>query len=259
MTHGNRQPKTLMPSGKNTSSNVRGVRSRNQLPVRFGGPVSPLRSGLVFPQNLPLRAWEKIGQELRGISDSSSWWLADWLIYGESAYNGRYREAIERTGLDYQTLRNYAWVARRFDISRRWDNLSFAHHAEVASLEFPEQDYWLRKAEEMSWSRNQLRKQVRDSLAERRIGNRPEQITQEQGSSAKAVSIASHAGNEDPDVDSSSAATEVAAQILLPPEKLQFYEETAISNGLSLTDWVAHALEYAADHFSAKLAPDTSR
>ncbi|MEI5097739.1 LmbU family transcriptional regulator [Streptomyces sp. PmtG] len=89
------------------------------------------------------------------------------MIYGESSYSSHYREAIERTGLDYKTLRNYAWVARRFEHHRRREVLSFAHHAEVARLPTPEQDYWLRKAEQRSWSRNELRRQVRTSLAER--------------------------------------------------------------------------------------------
>jgi hypothetical protein len=41
---------------------------------------------------------------------------------------------IVATGLDYQTLRNYAAVARRFELSRRRDNLSFHHHAELCAL-----------------------------------------------------------------------------------------------------------------------------
>jgi hypothetical protein len=36
-------------------------------------------------------------------------------------------------------------------MSRRRDTLSFGHHAEVATLSEPEQDYWLRKAEEHRW------------------------------------------------------------------------------------------------------------
>lgn len=92
---------------------------------------------------------------------SSAWCLGDWLVYGQQIYGGRYREAVEQTGLDYQTLRNYAWVARRFGLSRRRDSLSFGHHAEVASLPEPEQDFWLRKAAEFGWSTSQLRREVR--------------------------------------------------------------------------------------------------
>ena len=63
---------------------------------------------------------------------SSAWCLGDRLVYGEDACSGPYRNAIEQTSLDYQTLRNSAWVARRFSLSRRRDTLSLAHHAEEA-------------------------------------------------------------------------------------------------------------------------------
>ncbi len=99
--------------------------------------------------------------------DTSTWWLADWLVFGQEHYPGRYDDAIRKTSLDYQTLRNYAWVARRFSLPRRWDTLSFAHHAEVTALPAPEQDYWLRQAERYQWSRNRLRRELRASLRDR--------------------------------------------------------------------------------------------
>jgi hypothetical protein len=126
------------------------------------------RSGLLFSNNPSLDAWEAIGRQLLSISDSATWWIADWLAFGEEKFKDRYLEAIKKTSLSYQTLRNYVWVARRFELSRRRDCLSFGHHAEVAALNSPEQDYWLRKAEEHRWSRNQLRGEVRSSLRERR-------------------------------------------------------------------------------------------
>jgi hypothetical protein len=70
-------------------------------------------------------------------------------------------QAIENTSLDYQTLRNYAWIANKVAISRRRNSLSFGHHAEVAALTETEQDEWLTRAERFSWSRNQLRRRIR--------------------------------------------------------------------------------------------------
>ena len=58
------------------------------------------------------------------------------------------------TGLDYQTLREYGVVARRFEWSRRRDNLSFQHHAEVCALTGAEQDRWLDLAAPNRWSRS---------------------------------------------------------------------------------------------------------
>jgi hypothetical protein len=80
--------------------------------------------------------------------------------------NGRrHRDAIQQTSLDHQTLRNNAWVARQVPLSRRRDSLSFGHHTEMAALAQAEQDFWLRKAEELSWPVRQLRQQVRAASA----------------------------------------------------------------------------------------------
>ncbi len=152
---------------KATAADDGGGPGRHDVLLPLAGTQAKVhRTGLLFPRNLPERSWEQIGTNLRELVNSSAWWLADWLIYGEATYGWRrYKEAIERTGLDYQTLRNYAWVARRFEHDRRRDGLSFAHHAEVARLAPPEQDYWLRKAEQQKWSRNELRRAVRAGLA----------------------------------------------------------------------------------------------
>ncbi len=94
------------------------------------------------------------------MSRASAWWLGDWIVYGERSYGERYKTALELTSLDYQTLRNYAWIARSFPLSRRRDKLSFQHHAEVASLTEAEQDLWLQRAERLQWSRAELRRNL---------------------------------------------------------------------------------------------------
>jgi hypothetical protein len=67
---------------------------------------------------------------------------ANWLAFGQDKYGRRYREAIAVTGPDYETLRNYAVVARRFPSYRRRYNLTFQHHAAVCPLPDAEQDLW---------------------------------------------------------------------------------------------------------------------
>jgi hypothetical protein len=114
-----------------------------------------LRDGIAFEE------WLSVGGQIARISNASSWWLGDWVIYGERAYGERYRSALDVTQLDYQTLRNYAWVARRFGASRRRERLSFQHHAEVAALPEADQDLWLDRTERARWSRNELRRRLR--------------------------------------------------------------------------------------------------
>ncbi|MFE1171172.1 LmbU family transcriptional regulator [Streptomyces sp. NPDC058773] len=119
------------------------------------------RVALSMPSGMTIEEWRNLGRQIHVISDSSAWWLGDWLIFGQSQYPNRYKQAIAETALDYQTLRNYAWVARRFTPDRRRAKLSFQHHAEVTSLPEAEQDNWLGQAELHGWSRNELRRRIR--------------------------------------------------------------------------------------------------
>jgi hypothetical protein len=223
---------------------TRGEPAQRDVVLSFVGDEATVqKSGMSFPQNLSERAWERIGSNLRELTNSSAWWLADWLIFGEATYGWRrYREAIERTGLDYQTLRNYAWVARRFEHHRRRDTLSFAHHAEVTRLSPPEQDYWLRNAEQRKWSRNELRRAVRASLAEQ--------------SAAADISLSS--GEEKP--EAAGPAEPVGADerrrnvttltIELSACQLDSYAKVAAAHGLPVDKWVTQVLD-AADRRTA--------
>jgi len=130
-------------------------------------PVILPQTGLLLDRQMPYERWVDIGRQLASAVSSSAWCLGDWLVYGETRFTGRYRSVIERTSLEYKTLRNYAWVARKIPLARRHECLSFGHHTEVAGLPGPEQDFWLRKAASLGWSRNELRRQVHASLAER--------------------------------------------------------------------------------------------
>jgi hypothetical protein len=117
--------------------------------------------GLHIPTGLSFEDWAKAGRQLSGIVDSSAWWLGDWLVFGKDHYSDCYQLAIQGAGLRYQTLRNYAWVARRFDLSRRRAKLTFQHHAEVASLPVDAQELLLDQAERGMWTTKQLRNAIR--------------------------------------------------------------------------------------------------
>jgi hypothetical protein len=202
------------------------------------GHVAVPRIGLVFPPRLPFAAWLAVGAQLAAVAASSAWCLGDWLIYGQAAYAGRYQDAIERSGLEYQTLRNYAWVAGRFELSRRRDTLSFGHHAEVAALPEAEQDYWLRKAEEFCWSTTRLRREVRASLAERQQG--PQGLHLEPGGRL-------------------GAGRRHTVRVTLTSAQLALCEQAARSQGMTLRPWAARVLEQAAQHARHGAAARASR
>jgi predicted HicB family RNase H-like nuclease len=184
-------------------------------------PIVVPGRGLQFPRQLPFQRWVSIGRQLSEVCTSTAWCLGDWLIYGEVSYHSRYREAIEQTSLDYQTLRNYAWVAKRFPFSRRRGALSFGHHAEVTALPEAEQDFWLRKAEELAWSVKQLRHEVRASLKERSVRGGGQM---QPGSGNSTVRLSIHVSSG----------------------QLEHCRAAAQRAGLSVDEWVVLALEQAA-------------
>jgi hypothetical protein len=200
------------------------------------------RTGLQFSGRVPFDVWLDIGRQLSAVVASSAWCLGDWLAYGQHAYGNRYRDAVEQTGLDYQTLRNYAWVARRFELSRRRDTLSFRHHAEVASLPAPEQDFWLRKAEQFAWSASQLRREVRTSLHER----------SQSGTSIDSADLEGPgpASPDQPSPDQFSpdqpSPDRHVIEIPLTREQSQMCELAASRAGLPLSAWAAQMLDHAA-------------
>ncbi|MET8567938.1 LmbU family transcriptional regulator [Streptomyces sp. NPDC004783] len=180
-----------------------------------GGPdvgVDAERTSLRLPRDLTIAEWQRLGERIAGLSDSSAWWIGDWLVFGQERFPDRYKRAMADTSLDYQTLRNYAWVARRFVPSRRRDALTFQHHMEVAALPETEQDHWLDFAARLRWSRNELRKQVR----------------------------ASREGAEEPD------EAEVRLSVRIAQDRLERWEAAARKSSTSLTEWMGAVLDGAA-------------
>lgn len=166
----------------------------------------------MLPSDLPVMAWRHIGEQIALLTNSSAWWLGDWIVFGQDRYPDSYRRLIDSTSLDYQTLRNYAWVARRFPLSRRRDKLSFQHHAEVAPLPEVEQDRLLDLAAHERWSRNRLRSAVRAARS----------------------------------LPAKSATQPTAIQLTAVPDQHRRWQEAAQRAGLDLLAWIASTLDDAA-------------
>ncbi|MFG2485151.1 LmbU family transcriptional regulator [Streptomyces virginiae] len=179
--------------------------------------VLTTKVGLQMPAGMSFEDWEKAGRQLSGIVDSSSWWLGDWLVYGKDHYTDRYQRGIRAAGLQYQTLRNYAWVSRRFDFGRRRGALSFQHHAELASLRRDEQESWLDRAERRKWTTKQLRSALR--AAREGDGEGEAQVR---------------------------APAESTRRLEVPGSRLQWWHEAAEREGVDFERWVLVALDSAA-------------
>lgn len=180
--------------------------------LSLSGAGATRRTTLTLPSGMSLNSWKRVGKQIYVLSDASCWWLGDWLIYGQEHFPDRYKRAMEETSLDYQTLRNYAWIARKFQPHRRREKLSFQHHAEVAVFAEPEQELWLTRAERLCWSRNELRRRIR-------------------------------AGTE----SGAKAAIEVAqVKMSITPAQRDHWTKAAESASQELSEWMTATLDYAA-------------
>jgi hypothetical protein len=124
------------------------------------GAITAVSLDLSDP-DLPFETYEALGAYLGRMNRSCSWWIGDWLIFGEGAYGERYAQAVTATGLAPSTLQNRVYVCRHVPKSRRRARLPFGVHAEVASLEPSEQTKWLKKAEQGDWTREVLREHMK--------------------------------------------------------------------------------------------------
>jgi hypothetical protein len=96
-------------------------------------------TGLTLPEGWSFERWQRKGFQIGKERSATKWKIGDWWIYGER-YDGRRYTAPDLFGMHYHTCENYAVVARAFGGSRRREAMSFAHHAEVASLPPDEAD-----------------------------------------------------------------------------------------------------------------------
>src|SRR5262245_17402322 len=93
------------------------------------------RTGLTFKRELTFEEWDELGVALKEIEGAVQWWIGDCLNYGERTYGETFRQAKALTGYEVQTLKNYAWIASKFESSLRKDDLKFSHYSYAAPLE----------------------------------------------------------------------------------------------------------------------------
>jgi hypothetical protein len=126
--------------------------------LRKAGVVETTGTALVLTDpELSYERYESLGKALGLINRACSWWIGDWLIFGEGTFREKFAQAASATGLAEQTLVNRMYVCRNVPPSRRVQGVSFSVHAEVAPLSPREQTKWLRIASERGLSRAELR------------------------------------------------------------------------------------------------------
>lgn len=107
--------------------------------IAVNGKFAITAVGLRVLTNPSFEDWCEFGRGLQKLECATQWTVGDWLNYGERRWGEKYAQAIEETSLNHGTLRNYAWVASRINLSCRHDKLSFEHHYQVASDDYTDE------------------------------------------------------------------------------------------------------------------------
>lgn len=118
-------------------------------------------TGIRFNEELSFEEWDTLGEKLAPVGKSIGFIIGDWINYGENHWGELYEESLNRTGLAYQTLANYSYVARKVEFSLRKENLDLHHHLVVAKLKTSdEKQFWLDMAEKHKLGIRRLRKSI---------------------------------------------------------------------------------------------------
>src|SRR5690349_21279091 len=87
------------------------------------------------PATMTFEEWQAMGRTLYQIGVSHIWWMGDWLNLGERRFGEMYSQALDLTGLAYETLNKYKQVSARVPKDIRQADLSWSHHFAVAYTE----------------------------------------------------------------------------------------------------------------------------
>jgi site-specific DNA-methyltransferase (adenine-specific) len=133
--------------------------------------VTETATGLRFRPDTPLAVWAGLTSRLIRAHKRLEFALADAINFGRD-YGEKYAQWVHESGLSVQTLHDIAWVGRRIEPSRRREDISFAHHREVAALPPVMQDAILDIAEEKGWKREDVRRAAGEARAQIKANER---------------------------------------------------------------------------------------
>ena len=121
-------------------------------------------TALVMAEDTSFEAWAAAGETLKRMDRAVQWWIGDWLVQGERAFGEKYSQALDTTGLAYQTVRSYSWVANAIPAALRHDTLPWSVYRELASLPPELLEGAVERAVAENWTVKQAHAEVRALL-----------------------------------------------------------------------------------------------
>lgn len=118
-------------------------------------------TSLELPDDVTLDELRQILAAVGIMARAHQWWVGDALVHVENHHGAdAMAQLADELGLEPHTLTNWRWVADSVEASRRREELTWSHHAEVARLKPAEQKRALAKAVKDGWTVRQLRDHV---------------------------------------------------------------------------------------------------
>ena len=160
--------------------------------------------GLTVVGEITFDEWLDLMQTLVRLETAFQFAIGDALVFGEARFGEKYSQAMEVTGLSYQSLANMVWVAKHVPLANRIANLSWTHHRVVASVEPADQLPLLAMALDQGLSATGLQEHISGRQPRtRELVQVPKGVTVEDANRilteyAEAVRIA-NSGEPDPD------------------------------------------------------------
>jgi hypothetical protein len=101
--------------------------------------------GLRVVGDPPFDAFADLGEMLRTFERTMAFVVGDWINQLEDRFGEKSAQLVDATGWSLNTIRAYAWTARKVPPENRFIDagLTYAHHQAVAALAQPEQRHWL--------------------------------------------------------------------------------------------------------------------
>ncbi len=127
--------------------------------------VNVLQLGLTISEDATAEQLEQAGDDVRTIVNNMQWHFGDILNHLESKFGHKYAIATERWGLNLNTARQYARVARAFPLCNRL-HISWTHHHAAAAIEdVTTRQQLLVAAMNNNWPVSKLKDEVKIRLA----------------------------------------------------------------------------------------------
>lgn len=132
------------------------------------------RTSLEIAKRLTPAKFRELLTSLDAMAAGHQFWVGDALVKGEEDLDEHeFHQAVADTiSLEPHTITNYRWVAKSVEASRRREELTWSHHAEVARLTPAQQTAMLKRAVEKAWGVRELRDAVALKFPQAGAGDR---------------------------------------------------------------------------------------